>query len=173
MNIFYLHSNPKICAQYHVDKHVNKMILETTQLLCWAYYDEKGKLKAKFPDFVKPYKFVKSHYNHPCAKWTRKTWGNWRWLCLLGFELCREFEYRFGKEHKTRQLIAQLMMFNPLETKILSNDTRITRRPQCFGPFQSKCEIPRKPKKAYRKYYRIGKKHLHKYTKRTPPKFLG
>ena len=29
MNIFYLDKEPRLCAQYHVDKHVVKMILET------------------------------------------------------------------------------------------------------------------------------------------------
>jgi hypothetical protein len=29
MNIFFLDENPKLSAQYHVDKHVVKMILET------------------------------------------------------------------------------------------------------------------------------------------------
>ena len=29
MNIFYLHENPKRCAEMHCDKHVVKMILET------------------------------------------------------------------------------------------------------------------------------------------------
>ena len=33
MNIFVLHLNPHICAKYHCNKHVVKMIIETTQLL--------------------------------------------------------------------------------------------------------------------------------------------
>ena len=33
MNIFHLHKDPKICAEYHCDKHVVKMILETAQML--------------------------------------------------------------------------------------------------------------------------------------------
>ena len=37
MNIFYLHENPEICAEYHCDKHVVKMILETAQMLSTAH----------------------------------------------------------------------------------------------------------------------------------------
>jgi hypothetical protein len=37
MNIFHLHKDPKICAEYHCDKHVVKMILETAQMLSTAY----------------------------------------------------------------------------------------------------------------------------------------
>jgi len=33
MNIFVLDNNIELCAQYHNNKHVVKMILETTQLL--------------------------------------------------------------------------------------------------------------------------------------------
>lgn len=33
MNIFYLDPDPQKCAQYHCDKHVIKLILETAQLL--------------------------------------------------------------------------------------------------------------------------------------------
>ena len=38
MNIFFLHFDPKTCAQMHVDKHVVKMILESVQLLCSAHH---------------------------------------------------------------------------------------------------------------------------------------
>jgi hypothetical protein len=37
MNIFYLDEDPKICAQYHCDKHVVKMIIEYAQLLSTAH----------------------------------------------------------------------------------------------------------------------------------------
>jgi len=37
MNIFHLHKDPRICAEYHCDKHVVKMILETGQMLSTAY----------------------------------------------------------------------------------------------------------------------------------------
>jgi len=38
MNIFFLDEDPTLSAQYHVDKHVVKMILETAQLLCGAHH---------------------------------------------------------------------------------------------------------------------------------------
>ena len=37
MNIFYLDNNQSICAKYHVDKHVVKMILEYAQMLSTAH----------------------------------------------------------------------------------------------------------------------------------------
>ena len=38
MNLFYLDNDLDKCAEYHVDKHVNKMILEAAQLLCTAIW---------------------------------------------------------------------------------------------------------------------------------------
>lgn len=43
MNIFYLDRNPKLAAQYHCDRHVVKMILESAQLLCTALRLKAGK----------------------------------------------------------------------------------------------------------------------------------
>ena len=42
MNIFLLDKDPKIAAQYHCDKHVVKMILESAQMLCSAYQRHFG-----------------------------------------------------------------------------------------------------------------------------------
>ena len=37
MNVFYLHEDPKICAEQHLDKHVVKMIIEYAQLMSTAH----------------------------------------------------------------------------------------------------------------------------------------
>ena len=37
MNIFYLDEDVQKCAEYHVDRHVVKMILEYAQLLSTAH----------------------------------------------------------------------------------------------------------------------------------------
>ena len=42
MNIFHLDKDPLLCAKYHCDKHVVKMILETGQMLCTAYQRHYG-----------------------------------------------------------------------------------------------------------------------------------
>ena len=94
MNIFLLDWDVKKCAQYHVDKHVVKMILETAQLLCGAHWAFGGEA---------PYK--QSHINHPCAIWTRTNIENYRWLCLLGIELCWEYRRRYMKTHKSYEII--------------------------------------------------------------------
>jgi hypothetical protein len=94
MNIFILDYDVKKCAKYHVDKHVVKMILETAQLLCGVHWVVNSEA---------PYKL--SHKNHPCSIWARESLTNYLYLCELGLELCYEYTYRYGKKHKSQQVI--------------------------------------------------------------------
>ena len=88
MNVFYLHSDPKKCAQYHNDSHVVKMQLESAQLLCSAH---------TLTGNDAPYKMSKGHMKHPSALWVQKSLSNYWWLCELGMELLEEHKYRFEK----------------------------------------------------------------------------
>jgi hypothetical protein len=96
MNIFFLDYDPKLCAKYHNDKHVVKMILETAQLLCGAHHLTKTPYEI-------PYKL--SHKNHPCSIWVRHDLHNYKWLVELGFELCYQYTLRYGKRHKSQDVI--------------------------------------------------------------------
>ena len=96
MNIFILDTNPRKCAEYHNDKHVVKMILETAQLLCGVHWITQSTYEI-------PYKL--SHKNHPCSIWARECIENYNWLCELGIELCEEYTYRYGKRHKSQDII--------------------------------------------------------------------
>lgn len=93
---------PSICAQMHLDKHVIKLILETTQLLCgaWHIIDPDHKI------YTPCYKLT--HKNHPCSIWTRTSKENYMWLCQLGLALCEEYTYRYGKTHKCEEYLVDL-----------------------------------------------------------------
>ena len=103
MNIFFLHINPRICAQMHVDKHVIKMILETCQLLCSVIH--------LLNTYTPPYKLT--HKNHPCAIWARESFSNYVYLCELGLELCNEYTHRYGKRHKSLDVILWCIVNRP------------------------------------------------------------
>lgn len=90
MNIFYLDHNIEKCAQYHNDQHVRKQLIEYTQMLCTAM------IMSGMPA---PYR--KTHYNHRCNVWVRENILHWRYLKLLVGELHKEYQYRFGKLHKS------------------------------------------------------------------------
>jgi hypothetical protein len=105
MNIFFLDENPTLSAKYHVDKHVVKMILETAQLLCGVHHTTD-----QVTDQV-PYKL--SHKNHPCAVWARESLSNYLYLCELGLELGKEYTYRYGKRHKSIEVIEWCIVNKP------------------------------------------------------------
>jgi hypothetical protein len=105
MNIFFLDNDVKKCAEYHCDKHVVKMILETAQLLCGVHH-----VTAHDTAHV-PYKL--SHKNHPCSIWTRESLSNYHLLCELGLELCKEYTHRYEKRHKSQDVIEWCMVHKP------------------------------------------------------------
>ena len=90
MNIFVLDEDPCIAARQLCDKHIPKMVLETAQLLCSAHE-------------TAPYK--RTHYNHPCAIWTRASLSNYKWLLWHGVCMAKEYERRFLRKHKSEEVI--------------------------------------------------------------------
>ena len=158
MNIFGLHPKPRKCARYHVNRHVVKMILEYAQQLstCWHVIDPEHKL---FCPTMKP-----THKNHPCSKWVRESTGNYKWLCELALELCKEYTYRYNRVHKTEAVISVLALNIPP----LPSDT-MTRLPLAMpDEFKTDSVV-----KSYRLYYKHGKKHIHAWKNRDTPKFIG
>jgi hypothetical protein len=152
MNIFVLDMNVKKCAEYHNDKHVVKMILETAQLLCGVHH---------MTDSVNeqiPYKL--SHKNHPCAIWARESLTNYLWLCELGLELCKEYTYRYGKKHKSLDVITWCIINKPNIPDIGFTE------PAKAMPDEYKDEDV---VKSYRNYYRGAKKSFSNWKKRETP----
>lgn len=92
MNIFVLDLDPEAAASAQCDKHVVKMVLESAQLLC-----------GPFPTGQAPYK--RTHYNHPCAMWTRASAANYLWLGQHARALAHHYTLRFGKVHKSAQVV--------------------------------------------------------------------
>jgi len=138
MNIFVLDTDPKIAATYHCNKHVLKMILESAQLLCTALHF--------YGVASVPYR--KTHENHPCSIWTRETRDNYLWVCSLGLALCSEYTDRYGKTHKTQDVLEWCA-----EMSDAIPEGRLTKHFQCMP------EKYRGPSavEAYREYYRCEK----------------
>lgn len=88
MNIFVTSPDPVECAMWLDDKRVNKMVLETAQLLCAAIILNGGKSDYKL-----------THHNHPCAVWARKTNSNFKWLYQHGIALADVYRLAYGKTH--------------------------------------------------------------------------
>lgn len=152
MNIFVLDMNPIICAEYHNNKHVIKMILETGQLLSNAHYFV-GK-----SGICKP-----THFNHPCSKWARTSQDNYIWLSQLGYALCNEYTYRYDKTHKWQDNMQWLRDNIPDLPK-----TNITPFVQAMPDY---CKVEKDAVSAYRKYYCMEKQHIAKWKMRPIPEW--
>ena len=153
MNIFVLDLDPKKCAQYHANKHVIKMILESAQLLCGVHWVLGGEA---------PYKL--SHKNHPCSIWVRECVENYVWLCDLGLELCKEYTYRYGKRHKSQDVIEWCLVNQP---NLIENGD-ITKFALAMPDEYKVMDVV----ESYRNYYMGAKKDLCEWKNRPAPEWF-
>lgn len=176
MNIFALDQDPQQAAQWMVDKHVVKMILETAQLLSTAHrvldgtqYTDKTKTgrnvkRWRLPDDRETVLYSATHINHPSAVWCRANANNYRWLYIHFLALLDEYTYRYGKVHKCADMLTRL---NTLPTHIPSGDlTPVT------PAMPDEYKVPNDSVESYRNYYRIAKERMHKWTKREKPAWV-
>lgn len=173
MNIFYLDEETTKAAQYHMDRHVRKMIVEYAQLLSTAHrvLDGKERIeKTKSGRNVRRWHvngwregvlYKSTHVNHPSAKWVRESIGNYVYLYNLFCDLCDEYTYRWGKVHATDVKLRSALKVIPTKTP----HGGMTIMPQAMD------EEYRKPSpiEGYKNYYMQGKKHLAQWTKRGKP----
>ena len=159
MNIFFLDENPKLSAQYHVDKHVVKMILETAQLLCGVHH-MTDQVPTKYPTSTLQVPYKLSHKNHPCAVWARQSLSNYLYLCELGLELGKEYTYRYGKRHKSIDVIEWCIINKPNIP-----DIGFTT-PAMAMPDEYKVDSV---VESYRNYYMGAKSELAQWKKREKP----
>jgi hypothetical protein len=152
MNIFVLDLDTKKCAEYHNNSHCIKMILETAQLLCGVHHVTNSTVDI-------PYKL--SHKNHPCAIWVRECVENYVWLCDLGLSLCEEYSYRYGKRHKSQDVIEWCIINKP--------NLRINGDITTFAlAMPDDCKV-NNVVDSYRKYYITHKKSLGIWKNRKEP----
>lgn len=154
MNIYVLDLNPIKCAEAHCDKHVISQCVEYTQILSSAhlFYNSKSK------DFV----CKQTEKNHINMLWVLESNRNYDWLYKVWDNLLKEYEFRFGVKHK----------YEDYKKYLIKNPVTRLRMQTSF-----KVIIPEKYQmqdavQSYRKYY-INEKDFHKFTKRTPPEWLG
>lgn len=178
MNIFYLHHNPKVCAEMHNNSHCVKMILETAQLLSTAHrvldgqetavITEKGR-KAKrwiLPDDRNDVLYSATHMNHPSAVWCRQNKSNYYWLSLLLKELCIEYTHRYGKVHKCEQSgLVEKLRWTPNNIPIGEFTEPTPAMPDIYKVVNDSIT-------SYRNYYNGAKTHLAKWKNRNIPEWF-
>jgi len=156
MNIFVLDEDIEKCVIYHNDKHTVKMILEYAQLLCSVHHVSGSELEI-------PYKLA--HKNHPCTIWARECIENYNWLCKLGLALAKEYTHRYGKRHKSQDVIEWCINNTP---KIRKNSEMTSFAQAMPVEYKSPNAI-----EAYRRYYNEDKQHLANWKNREIPEWFN
>jgi len=176
INIFYIDKDPKLAAEYMVDRHVVKMILETSQLLSTAHRILDGEeyvgqsasgrkaRRWRLPDDRETILYSATHINHPSAVWCRQSNNNYNWLYAHFIALLNEYTYRYGKIHKCMD------MCGPLAAA--PNNIPISHLTPVTPAMPDEYKVEHDSVQSYRNYYRIAKERMHKWTKREPPGWL-
>lgn len=179
MNIFFLDQNPRLCAQYHVDKHCVKMIVEYCQLLSTAHRVLDGtqtievvknrKLKRWILDnpTLNSVLYKATHINHPSAVWVRQSADNYAYLVNLLWDLSDEYTYRYGKVHKCMN--SGLIQY--LEHNFPKNiPYKPFTEPTCAMPDHYK--VAGDSVQSYHNYYNGDKRRMFKWKNREVPYFI-
>lgn len=157
MNIFYLHPLPPIAASYHCDRHVGKMLIESCQLLATAHHQHGNGHAVSY----KP-----THVNHPSNIWTRESRLHYDYVADLALWLGREFRKRYGKHHKSSDVLLNELYKAPPAMY----DMPATWRPPTLAmppEFHSDDHV-----QSYRKFYATKRSRMnmvyHRGTKAAP-----
>jgi hypothetical protein len=111
MNLFILSLDPAKIAEYMMDKHIAKIILEAVQMLCTT----QRLLVGDRPGGCDPCVYKIAHKNHPVTIWCRAAQANFIWTLDLIDAMHTEWKYRYGhpthKQHKSYN-VAQYLRQN-------------------------------------------------------------
>ena len=162
MNIFYLHKDPIQAAEWHCDKHVCKMIIESAQMLSIV-------TRQKNIDLGYNMSTTGAFSKHPQTIWVGKSGQHFEWLVWLGIALCRQYKYRYDKVHKTSKLMTDFFMLLDDDFYLKFEEQGFMDPPQCM-PDEYKVENDTVA--AYRNYYIQDKYRFAKWHKgydKAPP----
>ena len=176
MNIFYLDKDPRLAAQYHCDKHVVKMILESAQLLSTAHRVLDGNMylgrtagnrnikRWQLPDWRESVLYKASHINHPCGFWVRDNLDHYRWLYDLMYQLIGEYKYRYNDKYHKCEAMLMPLLDAPNNIPIVD-----WREPPQAMPEDSK--VLGDSVQAYRNYYKNHKARFASWKVRSVPEW--
>lgn len=154
-----------------VDTHVSKMVLESAQMLATCFTLEQLAAPG-CPRNKKGSPRKHGYYNHPCTKWTRISKSNMSWLISHALAMDDERRRRKCAKHPSLAIedipahfCVPFIHWCSLHIhQSVVPDGEITEFAQAM-PIEFKCDDS---VEAYRKLYKEGKKHLHKWTLNRP-----
>jgi hypothetical protein len=172
MNIFYLDSNPKECAEMHLDKHCSKMLVEYAQLMSTAHrvidgteWTDRNKIgrrikRWRVSENTEDILYKASHVNHPSNVWLRQSDTHYAFLYEMWCHLHDEFKLRYGKDHLSYTKLYEVLKYPPIN---------IASKP-FTSPTQAMPDDVKNTDaiKAYRDYYIKHKSHIATWKTRVP-----
>jgi|694.fasta_scaffold39097_7 hypothetical protein len=190
MNLFYLDTDHDLNAQYHVDKHVVKMVLEACEMICQAYWVKAAigfvpriLTKEEYQEVVKyrgPYKSVEiedrpipymgrdMHLNHPSTVWVRSSAENLAWTYCYAQSLDAERVYRNPngvKQHKALGLTYKLPDLDIPNTGF----TKFALAMKSLAHVHPELYFPDDPIRSYRNFYMKDKGPFATWKSRPKP----
>ena len=181
MNIFVLSKDPQEAARFHCNKHVVKMILESSQMLCTSHWmhllESKGKKLADFkrvrdaqqwlfentPKEAQP-PWKMSHVRHPCTIWTNKNISNYMWHLNLCESLLTEYTLRYKKNHKSEVVAKWLRKNIPVNIESEELTNFVVCMKDEYKIYQEDSRLD--PVASYRNYYLKDKVRFAKWEPR-------
>ena len=99
MNIFVTDLCPYTSAKNLCDKHINKMWIETAQILSAVIDHRSGNMQLSSETELPQY--PKAHVKHPCTIWAMESQMNAQWLTKHMHGIEQEFKKRYPRtKHK-------------------------------------------------------------------------
>lgn len=141
MNIFYTNRCPIVSAQSLCNVHVNKMIIESCQMLSTAHHVLDG--QSAIRGIMKP-----THVNHPSNVWVRSSYLHYHWLLDHLIELLNIFEQRSCKIHAVS---VRVPFLNNLPTNMCTDTVEFVEPPRAM-PDHIKNDLSITTEEAYQKY---------------------
>jgi hypothetical protein len=158
MNIFILSLLPAECAQYMIDKHTIKILLECVQMLSTC-------VRVLGPDKAFDKCLYKmAHKNHPVTIWCRTSLANFMWTLDLIDALHEEWRFRYSHEKIHKSYSVSLYIRENIPTNF--PETSLTPFALCMPDIY---KIPGDPVESYRNYYRGEKRAMASWKKRERP----
>lgn len=127
VNVFALDERPTVAAEFLIDRHVLTIPFHVSLILAAA---NGG-----------PYNHLTKE--HPWVQWVLSGRDNYKWLYLHGLAACKEYTYRYGKPHKSLDIIT--LLDRPCRNLKEGSTPFIENVPSMY-----KCKDP---VKAYRNFY--------------------
>jgi len=163
MNIFHLNDSPSASAKDLCDKHVPKMLLETCQMLSTA-------VRNQIPQVIKGDSVYKSAYpKHPMTIWVGDSYRNFVWTYEHGVEINKQYQYRFGKIHKSERILNNIWgsgLMSKMRESFISNQGEdaydLTTVPLCMPDQYKWCD---NHIDSYREYYFHDKQYFAQWNK--------